>query len=93
MKSKIELRQFAVSSALNLEDVTSETIISTAKAIEDYVLGDAELPEYYDDFSQLYKMREMLSKGIAGSTNNPTTDEKVIEKGAEEEQTRVAAME
>ena len=78
MKSKIELRQFAVSSALNLEDVTAENVISTAKAIEKYVLGDAKLPEYYDDFSQLDKMKEILSRGIAGSTNNPTTDEKVI---------------
>lgn len=78
MKSKIELRQFAVSSALNLEDVTAENVISTAKAIEKYVLGDAELPEYYDDFSQLEKMKEILSRGIAGPINNPTTDEKVI---------------
>lgn len=93
MKSKIELRQFAVSSALNLEDVTAENVISTAKAIEKYVLGDAELPEYYDDFSQLDKMKEILSRGIVGSTNNPTTDEKVIEKGAEGEQAKVEAME
>ncbi len=93
MKSKIELRQFAVSSALNLDDVTSETVISTAKEIEEYILGSADLPESYDDFSQLDRMKDLLSRGIAGSTNNPTTDEKVIEKGAEEEQTKVYDME
>ncbi len=92
MKSKIELRQFAVSSALNLDDVTSETVISTAKAIEEYVLGSAELPESYDEVSQVEKMTEMLTKN-AFTGYKPTTDEKAIEKGAEKEQTKVYAME
>lgn len=91
MKSKIELRQFAVSSALNLDDVTSETIISTAKAIEEYVLGSAEIPEQYDEASQVEKMTEMLTKN-AFTGYKPTTDEKVIEAKAEREQTKVYAI-
>lgn len=84
MKSKLELRQFAVTSALNLDDVTSETIISTAKAIEDYVLGGAELPETYDEVSLLDKYKDIFGQSaLASSTYKPTTDEKVIEETAE----------
>ena len=92
MKSKIELRQFAVTSALNLEDVTSETIISTAKAIEEYVLGGAELPEHYDEASQVEKITEMLAKN-AFTGYKPTTDEKVIEERAEVATTETSVSE
>lgn len=49
IKSKLEVRQFAVQQAnfvlAKHESVTVETFIEAAKAIEAYVIGAAELPE------------------------------------------------
>lgn len=91
MKSKMEIRQFAVNTALAFEDVTSETLIPTAEKIEKYVLGSAELPENYDDFSQLNKMKDLLTQGIASTTPNMMTNGSVIEKTGEETSENIKA--
>lgn len=48
MNSKLELRNEAVRLAVNVKDVTSENVIEVSRKIETYILGDAELPEYFD---------------------------------------------
>lgn len=68
MKSKIELRQFAVNTALNAEGVTAENFFEFAKKVEEYVLGESELPEIFDEALQTMKLAEIFSK-----TSTPQT--------------------
>ena len=48
MNSKLELRNEAVKLATNLEGVNTENVIEVSKKIENYILGEAELPESYN---------------------------------------------
>lgn len=59
MNSKLELRNMAVNSALNVEGVTAENVIEVAKKIYDYVIGNAELPERYNPNEAIEKMTQM----------------------------------
>ena len=68
MKSKLELRQFAVNTALNAEGVTAENFIEFAKKVEEYVLGEAELPETYDETAQAMKLAEMVANSSTRRT-------------------------
>lgn len=51
MKSKIEIRQFAIEKAVSIMGVgtSDKDVITKAKEIESYIIGDAELPEVYDE--------------------------------------------
>lgn len=55
MKSKIEIRQFAVERAIMVLGIGVQVkdIIDKAKEIEAYVIGDADLPENYDEMNAL----------------------------------------
>ena len=46
-KSKIEVREFAVKQAVEImgKGTSDKDVVSKAKEIEAYVIGDAELPE------------------------------------------------
>lgn len=50
-KSKIEVREYAVSKAAEIMGgcAPNKDIISKAKEIESYIIGDAELPETYNE--------------------------------------------
>ena len=73
MNSKIDVRIESVRFAVTVEGVTPENVISVAKEIETYILGDATLPELYDPNSYLKQVSELLSHN---SSFKPTTDEK-----------------
>lgn len=68
MKSKLELRQFAVNTALNAEGVNAENFIEFAKKVEEYVLGESELPETYDETTNTMKLAEMITKSASQQT-------------------------
>ena len=53
MKSKVEVRKFAVEIATQIlgKGTTDKDEVGKAKEIEVYVLGDAELPETYDELN------------------------------------------
>ena len=55
MKSKVEIRQFAVERAIMVLGIGVQVkdIIEKAKEIEMYVIGDADLPEIYDEMNAL----------------------------------------
>lgn len=67
MKSKIEIRKFAVQTAADLLGVGSATkdVVAKAKEIEDYIVGQAEIPETYNEASEI---GEMFSRGIKSIT-------------------------
>lgn len=81
MNSKIELRTEAVKIALNVEGVTSANVIETAKAIESYILGSVELPEYIDPQAQLKE----LSEKFLSNSFTPKADGKAIEEATAKE--------
>lgn len=85
MKSKLELRQFAVTTAANAEGVTAENFIAFAKSVEEYVLGSAELPEHYDETEYTQRMTEMIAKRAF----NPSPYEKVDEAAEAEAEAQV----
>lgn len=58
MNSKLDLRIEAVKIAVNVEGVTPENVIETAKAIEGYILGSVELPDYIDPNAQMKELTE-----------------------------------
>lgn len=51
MKSKIEVRVFAIEKAVTILGVgtSDKDLVSKAKEIEAYVVGDALLPDTYDE--------------------------------------------
>ena len=51
MKSKIEVRVFAVEKAISVMGIGTpdKDVIAKAKEIEAYVIGEAELPDVYDE--------------------------------------------
>lgn len=63
MKSKLEIRKFAVEKAVEVMGVgtPSKDVVAKAQEIEIYITGNAELPEVYDsDTAVSY----MFSKGF-----------------------------
>ena len=63
MKSKIEIRTFAVEKAVAVMGVgtPSKDVVAKAKEIESYIIGSAELPEVYDSDAAV---SNMFSKGF-----------------------------
>lgn len=66
MKSKIEVRVFAVEQAVKIMGVgvPQKDVVAKAQEIEKYILGDAVLPEVADETSPID-----LINGIAAAVN------------------------
>lgn len=79
-KSKVDVRMFAITQATLLKDTIKEgkSVLEFAKEIADFVLGDAELPEYVSDDDTLATLTKIVS-------GNPTiyTNEKPSEPHTE----------
>lgn len=71
MRSRIEVRKFAISKAVEImgAGTLAKDVVSKAQEIESYIIGDAQLPETYD---QEQALGDMFTKGISsvlGSNN------------------------
>lgn len=66
MNSKIEARIESVRLAINVEGVTSENIVEVSKAIYEFVIGDAELPESHDSNAEI---KELMTKAFANNSS------------------------
>ena len=68
IKSKIEARERALELAIahynGIEGNRILDVVDTAKKFESYLIGDAELPEVFDDNAHLKEFIEMAKKGI-----------------------------
>jgi hypothetical protein len=67
IKSKIDARERALELAVNASKSAhthASTIVLNAKEFESYLIGDAELPEVFDDNAHLKEFIEMAKKGI-----------------------------
>ena len=61
IKSKIEARERALEIVASLGLHDRELIMDMAKEFTDFLVGDAELPEVFDDNGHLKKMFEVIS--------------------------------
>lgn len=67
MKSKIEIRVFAIEQAVAILGVGTpdKDVISKAREIEAYIIGDAVLPEIDSDSQALMGMLNEVTKTLA----------------------------
>lgn len=68
MKSKIEVRKFAVECAIKVmgAGVPIKNVVDKSREIEAYVMGDAILPEVYDETAEVGNM----AASILGALSN-----------------------
>lgn len=69
MKSKLEVRQFAVERATMILGIGVQVndIIEKAKEIEAYVIGEADLPETYDEMNTIRGYTDKLFETVTSS--------------------------
>ena len=75
MKSKIEVRKFAIEQAhlSMIKGDSDKSIVEVAKEIADFVLGDAALPEYVNDEDTLTALTKIISaNAIIGTNEKPS---------------------
>lgn len=74
MKSKIEVRKFAVEKAVMIlgAGTADKDVVAKAKEIELYVIGEAVLPEIYDESSALMGIMDgaLDALGVKSIKNN-----------------------
>lgn len=70
-KSKVDVRMFAITQATLLKDTIKDgkSVLEFAKEIADFVLGDAELPEYVNDEDTLTALTKIVSGNAKIYTN------------------------
>lgn len=71
-KSKIEVREYAMNKAIELMGTGTPTkqVVDKAKEIEQYVMGEAVLPETVDENEVMNTILEVLT-GVAVGLINP----------------------
>lgn len=76
MKSKLEIRLFAVEKAVELlgTGAPEKDVVIKAKEIETYVVGSAELPEYIDEGEQITSAIATLAGVVLGFMNPPKAE-------------------
>ena len=70
-KSKVDVRMFAITQATLLKDTIKDdkTILEFAMEIADFVLGDAEVPEYVSDDDAIGAFSKILQANSKIYTN------------------------
>lgn len=73
MKSRIEVRKFAISKAVEImgAGTPAKNVVSKAQEIESYIIGNAQLPETYD---QEQALGDMFTKGISSVLGNSNVE-------------------
>jgi hypothetical protein len=71
MKSKLEIRVFAIEQAVKVIGISTpvKDVVEKAKEIEAYIIGDAELPESYDNEGALMEKLCLGMRGVIGVQN------------------------
>lgn len=64
IKSKIDARERALELVASLSLHDRELIMDMAKEFTDFLIGDANLPEVFDDNAHLKEFIEMAKKGM-----------------------------
>lgn len=84
MRNKAEIRAFCVEQVVRMRcmsDCSSEEIIREAKGLEDYIVGDANIPEFVNEASELMAvisdMKDALKQQVEKEYRFPAYDEVV----------------
>ncbi len=75
MNSKLEVRLEAVRLAAMTEGVSPSTVIVTAREIEEYIIGDAVLPEHYDPNATMTQLVSALQTQMSSGDEQKETAE------------------
>ena len=72
LKSKIEVREYAINKAIELMGTGTPTkqVVDKAKEIETYVIGEADLPESVDENEVMNTVIETLTGVAIGWLNH-----------------------
>lgn len=72
MKSKIDVRVFAVNKAVEVMGTGAliKDVVAKAQEIENYVIGEAELPETVQELSPMELLNGIASAVTASATEN-----------------------
>lgn len=74
IKSKIDARERALEMVKPSDFTTVEEQIECAKKIEAYLIGDAELPEVFDDNGHLKELFEVAQREMEKINKRDTPD-------------------
>lgn len=75
-KSKVDVRMFAITQATLLKDTIKDdkSVLDFAKQISDFVLGDADMPEYVSDDDAIGAFSKMLKESTKIYTNEKPSE-------------------
>lgn len=73
--NRVDIRIEAVKIALQIHAMDTCNVIETAKTVEDYIVGDADIPEYEDPNKIL---KDMVSS--MGKMSNPNSIDESLSK-------------
>lgn len=70
MKSKIEVREFAINKAVEIMGAGAliKDVVAKAQEIEKYVVGEAELPELSNDVTMAEQVKDLLAQVLTANT-------------------------
>ena len=73
LKSKIEVREFAVQRAAEImgTGTPDKDVVAKAKEIEAYVIGDADLPEVHDELDAAGGLLQDIFNALGRATAAP----------------------
>lgn len=73
LKSRIEVREFAVSKAVEVmgAGTPGKDVVAKAKEIEDYIIGEAVLPDVNDDAAAAEELLQRLFDMVGGIASAP----------------------
>jgi len=67
INSKLEVRNEAVRIASMLKDVDSTNIVEVSEKIEKYMLGNVDVPDFYDPNAYMRELKDMFKSQISDS--------------------------
>lgn len=75
-KSKMEIREFAVSTAADIlgSGTPDKDVIAKAKEIEAYIIGDAEIPEVYNEAEMVNGLFGSIIESLESIVSRVTAD-------------------
>lgn len=81
MRNKVEIRAFAVEQVVKMRcmsDCTIEDVVEQSKLIEGYIVGDARIPEFADEVSDMMDMMKGLRDKLVDELENKHREYPII---------------
>ena len=72
MRNKVDVRAFCVEQVVKMKFVDqcdAEKVVQEAKILESYIVGDAHVPEFVDDTSELVRLVACMGERLGKATD------------------------